>query len=109
MTTPAQGYLNAIVFVLTNSRAREWLCCLTHSRFPSVEEEALGCYREFSEGSKPPSSATDVASSQTFNESNESISRSQAQGLSHELARVESEEVERFYQKESAGSYHDML
>lgn len=109
VTTPAQGYLNAVVFVLTNSKAREWICCSTNSRLPSVDEEALGCYREFSEDSKAHSSITNVCSSQTYTGSDESFLSTSAGALKHELARVESEEVEKFYQKESIGSYHDAL
>eukprot|EP01138_Halocafeteria_seosinensis_P013179 gb/GECG01013460.1/.p1 GENE.gb/GECG01013460.1/~~gb/GECG01013460.1/.p1 ORF type:complete len:429 (+),score=31.21 gb/GECG01013460.1/:1-1287(+) len=66
ITAPAQGFLNAIIFVLTNSRAREWLFCSTSSRKSSVEEEALGSYREFSEASNAYSSETLVASEASF-------------------------------------------
>eukprot|EP01138_Halocafeteria_seosinensis_P002971 gb/GECG01003035.1/.p1 GENE.gb/GECG01003035.1/~~gb/GECG01003035.1/.p1 ORF type:complete len:380 (+),score=20.31 gb/GECG01003035.1/:1-1140(+) len=51
VTVPAQGFLNAIVFALTNSRARDWLCCSRYSRKSSIEEDALGSYRAFSKGS----------------------------------------------------------
>eukprot|EP01138_Halocafeteria_seosinensis_P001506 gb/GECG01001544.1/.p1 GENE.gb/GECG01001544.1/~~gb/GECG01001544.1/.p1 ORF type:complete len:374 (+),score=21.37 gb/GECG01001544.1/:1-1122(+) len=96
-TAPIQGFLNAIVFVSTNSRAREWLFCLTNSRRPSMEEEALGSYRELSAESY-------AQSSETFMPSMEAL-HSDPLEINHRYERsLKVKDIDEFYHRTSDAS-----